>query len=80
VLGRAEGERSSLWSARRRGRPPGLYSSLSMVAFGVLLPWLAGRLLEEGIVLVAERWVLVTLMANGRDGVLFVKHGGLGKC
>jgi len=51
-----------------------------MVAFGVLLPWLAGRLLEEGIVLVAERWVLVTLMANGRDGVLFVKHGGLGKC
>lgn len=34
-----------------------------MVAFGVLLPWLAGRLLEEGIVLVAEEWVQV-----GADG------------
>lgn len=48
------------------------------MAFGVLLPWLAGRLLEEGMVLVAGRWVLVISMANGRDGVLFVKHGGLG--
>ena len=26
-----------------------------MVAFGVLLPWLAGRLLEEGMVLVAAQ-------------------------
>lgn len=42
-----------------------------MVAFGVLLPWLAGRLLEEGMVLVA-------LMTNGRDGELFFKHVGLG--
>jgi hypothetical protein len=25
---------------------------LSIVAFGVLLPWLAGRLLDEGMVLV----------------------------
>jgi len=52
-----------------------------MVAFGVLLPWLAGRLLEEGMVLVAAqgtRWVLVALMANGRDGELFFKHVGLG--
>jgi hypothetical protein len=30
-----------------------LYSSLSIVAFGVLLPWLAGRLLEEGMVVAA---------------------------
>jgi hypothetical protein len=54
-----------------------LYSSLSMVAFGVLLPWLSGRLLEEGIVLVAAQsgtrvvLVLVTLTANGRDGVRY---------
>jgi hypothetical protein len=47
-----------------------------MVAFGVLLPWLSGRLLEEGMVLVAVQGgtrrvlVLVTLTANGRDGVL----------
>jgi len=39
------------------------------VAFGVLLPWLAGRLLEEGMVLVAGRWVLVISMANGKDGL-----------
>jgi len=50
-----------------------------MVAFGVLLPWLAGRLLEEGMVLVTAA-VLVTLMANGRDGELFVKHVELGNC
>jgi hypothetical protein len=52
VLGRAEGERLRSWSARSRGRPPGLYSSLSIVAVGVPLRWLAGRLLEEGMALV----------------------------
>jgi hypothetical protein len=48
-----------------------------MVAVGVLLPWLSGRLLEEGMVLVAAQGgtrkvlVLVTLTANGRDGVRY---------
>ena len=63
-----------MWSARRSGRPPGLYSSLSIVAFGVLLPWLAGRLLEEGMVLVAGRWVLVISMANGKDGLWAIRQ------
>lgn len=46
-----------------------------MVAFGVVLPWLAGWLLEEGMVSVArqgrirEMVTVVIVMANGRDGV-----------
>ena len=38
------------------------------MAFGVLLPWLAGRLLEEGMVLVAAQGGTMMVLVSEVDG------------